>query len=91
MKALYAFPKGITHMFLNESRRECQVVTRITLRGAKFCRKPTNVVLNRVPDPSFPVVMCLECARKLAIEILDSVPGGKLDVDLILAEDGGRR
>jgi hypothetical protein len=57
-------------------------VTRITdKRGAEKCLKPATVVLMlSTPEP---LSVCLDCARKLAIEILDSVPGGKHDVERV--------
>jgi len=77
-------------MFLKDAPRKCQVVTRITdERGAECCRKPASVLL--VLHTPEPVLVCPDCARKLAIEILDSVPGGKHDAERILAEKKGRR
>ena len=69
--------------------RQCKVVTRISdERGAEQCLKPATVILVlNAPDP---VVVCLDCAHKLAIEILDSVPGGKHDACRVRAERRGR-
>jgi hypothetical protein len=77
-------------MFFTDAPRKCQVVTRISEKnGAARCLKPAPVLLAlHTPDP---LVVCLDCARKLAIEILDSVPGGKHDVKRVLAERKARR
>ena len=70
--------------------RQCQVVTRITEgSGAELCLKPATVVLVlRTPEP---IVVCLDCARELAKEILDSVPGGKHDAERARAERKARK
>ena len=77
-------------MFFKDALRKCQVVTRITdERGAERCLKVATVTLAlHTPDP---VCLCLDCARALAIEILDSVPGGKHDAERVLAVRKARR
>ncbi len=76
-------------MFMKDAPRNCRVVKRITEEhGAECCLKLATVVLHlHVPDP---VILCLDCARELAKEILDSVPGGKWDLERVLAEQSGR-
>lgn len=75
-------------MFMKDSSRNCQVVKRITEEHGAECRlkRATVVLYLDVPDPTF---VCLDCARELAKEILDSVPGGRADIDRITAERKG--
>lgn len=70
--------------------RQCQVVTLFTEeRGAERCLKPATVLLVlRTPEP---IVVCLDCAREIAKEILDSVPGGKYDAERARAEREARK
>lgn len=57
---------------------KCRVVKTVTDRETFRCLKPATIVLIRhTPEP---IVMCSDCARELAKEIVDSVPGGKCDV-----------
>jgi hypothetical protein len=78
-------------MFFQEvpKTRQCQVVARITdARGAERCLKPATVVLAlHTPEP---ILVCPDCARELAKEILDSVPGGKYDAERARAEREAR-
>lgn len=77
-------------MFVKDAPRKCQVVTRITEeRGAEYCLKPATVLLLlHTPEP---FVVCLDCARELAKEILDSVPGGKFEIKGVRVDRKGRR
>jgi len=55
---------------------KCRVVKKVTDRQTFYCLKPAAVVLTHAPEP---LVMCLDCARELAKEIVDSTPSGRLD------------
>ncbi len=77
-----ASKKGNKRMFCADVIRKCQVVKKITDQDIVRCLKPSNVilVLNTPTPDGDPLIMCLDCARKLAKEILDSVPSGKGDI-----------
>lgn len=65
--------------FEQANQRKCRVVKKITDRGTFRCLKPATVALAlNAPEP---MVLCLDCARELAKEILDSVPGGPRDAN----------
>ena len=65
-------------MFYAESKTKCRVVKKITDREVFRCLKPATVsLILHAPEP---MVLCLDCARELAKEILDSVPGGRRDI-----------
>jgi hypothetical protein len=56
---------------------KCRVVKKITGSKTFFCFKPAAVVLlMNAPEP---LTLCLDCARELAKEIIDSTPGGRSD------------
>ena len=64
-------------MYFEKAVPKCNVVKKITDRQTSYCLKPATVLLHlKTPDP---IVLCLECARELAKEILDSVAGGRWD------------
>jgi hypothetical protein len=64
-------------MFHPNSPATCQVIRKVTDRETFRCLKPATVVVGlNTPEP---IVLCLNCARELAKEIIDSVPGGKRD------------
>ncbi len=63
---------------------KCKVVKKITDRDTFKCLKPAVVVITlNTPEP---IVVCLDCARELQKEIIDSVPGGKRDAGRGIAE-----
>lgn len=67
----------------------CKVVKKVTEHNTFRCLKPVVVFLvNNTPEP---VGLCLDCARELAKEIMDSVPGGKRDFTREVAEVKERR
>lgn len=56
---------------------KCRVVKKITDEGLVLCLKPARVVsVLNTPDMDV-LALCLGCARELAKELIDSVPGGK--------------
>jgi|GEM_PF-3760445 hypothetical protein len=58
---------------------KCRVIKKITDRETFYCLKPASVVLAvNVPNCD-PLVLCLDCARELAKEIIDSTPGARGD------------
>lgn len=78
-------------MFVEGCNRKCQVVVKLTDAGKVFCLKPATVVIAfKMPGGDLGV-MCPDCARELAKELVDSVPGGRLDVDLVTIKRKGRR
>jgi hypothetical protein len=57
---------------------KCRVVKKITDHETFRCLKPACVVLiHNTPEP---ITLCLDCARELAKEIIDSTPDGKRDL-----------
>ncbi len=65
-------------MLIKTPSRKCRVVKKITDRETFRCLKPASVVLiNNTPEP---IMLCPDCARELAKEIIDSVPEGRRDV-----------
>jgi hypothetical protein len=64
-------------MFHEKSTAKCRVVKKVTDSGTFYCLKPATVSL--VLNSPEPLVLCMECARALAKEIIDSVPGGSRD------------
>jgi hypothetical protein len=64
-------------MFYPNSPAKCQVVKKVTDRDTFRCLKPATVIL--VLNTPELIVFCLDRARELAKEIIDSVPGGKGD------------
>jgi hypothetical protein len=57
--------------------QKCRVVKKVTDRKTFYCLKPASVVLVlNTPDP---LVLCLDCARELAKDIIDSTPGARHD------------
>ena len=65
-------------MFHLSSQAKCRVVKKVTDRVTFYCLKPAPVVLiHNAPEP---ITLCLDCARELAKEILDSVPNGRREV-----------
>lgn len=79
-------------MFDESCNRGCQVVLRITDTGRVLCLRPaTVIVLFKLPGGNLGL-MCPDCARELAKELIDSVPGGRLDVNtMALPKRKGRR
>ena len=76
-------------MFHRTKTATCRVVTNVTDQETFLCRKPVSVILiNHSPDP---IALCLDCARELAKEILDSVPGGRLDSGRLKAARAARK
>ena len=73
-------------MFCKDAEKRCQAVTKITDQGVHRCLNPANVCLVTNSPDGNPVTLCPDCARKLAIEILDSVPAGRLDADVMTAK-----
>jgi len=71
-------------MFFKDATKKCQVVRQVTDNGIRRCLKPATVILIR--NMADATVVCPDCARALAIEILDSVPGGRLDVDVLTSK-----
>lgn len=68
-------------MYLHETNKKCRVLKSITDKGNFYCLKPATVLLSsHVSDGSEVISVCLDCARDLAKEILDSVPNGRLDL-----------
>lgn len=67
------FPKAV---FPNAVPK-CRVVKKVTNAATFYCLKPATVVLTTSVEQ--PLVLCLDCARELAHEILESVPNGKRD------------
>jgi hypothetical protein len=67
--------------YFKQSTPRCKVVKKVTDQNTFRCLKRATVrlVLN-VPEP---VLLCLDCARELVKEIVDSTPGGKRDVSII--------
>lgn len=64
-------------MYNSKATGACQVVRKVTDQNTFLCLKPVRVVLvNWVPQPA---AICEGCARELAKEIIDSVPGGPRD------------
>jgi hypothetical protein len=62
---------------LTQGSAKCRVVKKVTDRETFYCLKPIAVILVRhTPEP---IVVCADCARELAKEIIDSVPGGPSD------------
>ena len=68
-------------MFHAKSTAKCRVVKKITDTETFRCLKPANVVL--VLNTPEPLVLCLDCARELAKEIVDSVAGGRRDAERV--------
>jgi hypothetical protein len=64
-------------MFHESSPAKCRVIQRITDYGVFYCSKPAQASL-AIHSPE-PIVLCLDCARELAKEIIDSTPGGRRD------------
>lgn len=64
-------------MFHASSTAKCRVVKKVTDKETFRCLKTATVSL--VLNTPEPLVLCLDCARELAKEILDSVPGGRRD------------
>ncbi len=64
-------------MFIKPTTK-CRVVKQVTDKETFRCLKPANVSL--VLNTPEPVVLCLDCARELVKEIVDSVPDGRRDV-----------
>jgi len=63
--------------FTQQNQPKCKVVKKVTDRDTFRCLKPATVALFlHTPEP---IVLCADCARELAKEIVDSVPGGKCD------------
>jgi hypothetical protein len=66
-------------MFDSKATKKCRVVKKITERGVFRCLQPATVFLIRhTPEP---YAVCVNCARELALEIMESVPGGRRDVN----------
>jgi len=64
-------------MFHPKSPAKCRVVKKVTDQNTFYCLKPAQVsVALHTPEP---LVLCLDCARELAKEVIDSVPGGGRD------------
>lgn len=64
--------------FPKVGQAKCRVVKKVTDRETFRCLKPATVALiHNTPEP---IVICPDCARALAQEIADSVPGGKREV-----------
>jgi hypothetical protein len=57
---------------------KCRVLKKVTDQQTFYCLKPASVVLMGTPSLE-PLVLCLDCARELAKEIIDSTPGARLD------------
>jgi hypothetical protein len=58
---------------------KCRVVKKVTDQETFYCLKPVSVVLVlNIPNLDA-VVLCLDCARELAMEIIDSTPGARYD------------
>jgi hypothetical protein len=63
--------------FTQDNQPKCKVVKKVTDRETFRCLKPATVVLiHNTPEP---IVLCMDCARELVKEIVDSVPGGRRD------------
>lgn len=72
-------------MFAKNLIGSCQVARKLTDNGQILCLKPATVaLLFKLPGADVTFV-CPECARELAKEIVDSVPGGRLDADVVSA------
>jgi hypothetical protein len=65
-------------MYHAKAAKPCRVVKKITDRAVFRCLKPATVILVR-HTPKF-LAICSDCARELAKEICESVPGGLRDV-----------
>ena len=64
--------------FTQQNQPKCKVVKKVTDRETFRCLKPATVAVGlNAPEP---IVLCLDCARELVKEIIDSVPGGRRDV-----------
>lgn len=63
-------------MFTKIPNKKCRVMKEITDHGIVRCLKPASVVLAlNLPEDNM-VMLCPDCARELAKEIIDSVPDG---------------
>ena len=82
-------------MFFKEppasKQRKCQSVARITDEATYLCLQPATVCLTPGFQDDCVLLMCLDCAHKLAIEILESVPGGRLDAAVLTAKRKARQ
>jgi hypothetical protein len=79
-------------MFVKESGGKCRVVRSFSSNGELvYCLKPAQVVVSFTMPDGKPVVICPGCARELAKELVDSVRGGRLDVDVLSPIRKGRR
>jgi len=65
-------------MFYPKNSSKCRVVKKITDRETFRCLKPATVLL--ILNTPEPITLCLDCARDLAREIQESVPGGRREV-----------
>ena len=70
-------------MFCEDTKAKCQAATRITDGRVHRCLKPAPVI--GAIETESPFVLCLEHARNLIHELLDSVPGGARDAARLLA------
>ena len=70
--------------FTQPNQPKCKVVKKITDQNIFRCLKPATVSL--VLNAPEPILLCLDCARELQKEIIDSVPGGKRDATRRIAE-----
>ena len=71
-------------MYAKQNPPGCKVVKKVTDRETFRCLKPATVTLiHNTPEP---ILLCLDCARELVKEIVDSVPGGKRDATRSIAE-----
>ena len=67
-------------MFLEKPTAKCRVVQKVTESGTFYCLRPAHIFL--ISNSPEPLVLCVECARELAKEIIDSFHSGSRDANL---------